>query len=120
MLPMGYHCSSCCHEKHSCLQSVGIWYFLKIEGKEKHCFKHHHPLTLIILCFRHSTRCCVMYFFSLFQQTSDPSSSKCNTSKNVYCYVLNIKVLIYWDRHKKIDSKCSECPTVFQADYSYW
>lgn len=85
MLPTGYHHYSCCHEKNSCLQSVGMACFLKIQEKETHCFKHHHPLTLIILCFRHPTRCCVMYlFFSLFQQTSDPHSSKCNTFKNMF------------------------------------
>ena len=71
MLPTGYRHYSCCHEKNSCLQSVGMVCFLTIQEKETHCFKHHHPLTLIILCFRHSTRCCVMYLF-IFLYSSKP------------------------------------------------
>lgn len=38
--------------------------FFQKWGERKYCLKHHHPLTLIILCLRHSTRCCVIYLYS--------------------------------------------------------
>lgn len=57
MLPTGYHSPAVATRKTAVSRALGF----KTGGKRKYCFKHHHPLTLIILCLRHSIRCWVIY-----------------------------------------------------------